>query len=321
MSKRNLIVDAYNLFTRHYVAHPAMSENGEQIGGIVGFFNNLVNMTERTNPDRVIVVWESGGSKRKRDLFPDYKRGRRPQKLNRYYENDIPDTIQNRNFQVALLVDLISCFPVTQLYVDDSEADDAIGYMCKYKLSTDENVVISSDHDFYQLLDKTTIIWSPTLKSYVNVNKVVDRFGVHPNNFCLAKSITGDSSDNIPGVKGVSYKTLVKYFDKFSLEEDYLVSDFIEDAKKLSETKKLKILGYIESSNNLIKRNWKLIHLDVNNLSSFQVTKINEKIEKVDLSCDNMKAHKILKNSGIKNLDLIRANFILKRLKKGNNEY
>ena len=110
-------------------------------------------MTERVSPKRVYVVWESGGSKRKRDLFPDYKQGRRPQKLNRYYEQDIPDTIQNRNYQVKLLVDILSCFPVTQLYVEDSEADDAIGYMCKYKLHTDENVVISSDHDFYQLLN------------------------------------------------------------------------------------------------------------------------------------------------------------------------
>ena len=112
---RNLIIDAYNLFTRHYVAHPAMSENGDQIGGVVGFLNNLVNMTERVNPQRVYVIWESGGSKRKRDLFSDYKKGKRPQKLNRYYDQDIPDTVQNRNYQVKLLVDILSCFPVTQI--------------------------------------------------------------------------------------------------------------------------------------------------------------------------------------------------------------
>jgi len=316
MSNRNLIIDAYNLFTRHYVAHPAMSVNGEQIGGVVGFFNNLVQMVERTNPTRVIIVWESGGSKRKRDLFPDYKQGKRPQKLNRYYEQDIPDTLQNRNVQIGLLVNLISCFPVTQMYIEDSEADDAIGYMCKYKLSSDENVVLSSDHDFYQLLNKRTIIWSPTLKSFVNTKKVIERFNVHPNNFCLAKSISGDSSDNIPGVKGVSYKTLSKYFQKFKNENDYLIDDFLLDAKTLSESKNLKILNEIKSSEALIRRNWRLVHLDVNNLVHYQTSKIDEKIENYDDTCDNMTAHKILKNSGITGIDLIRSNFILKRLKR-----
>ena len=213
ISNRIIIIDAYNLFTRHYIAHPGMSKNGEQVGGVVGFFNNLTRLVERINPERVYVVWEGGGSKRKRDLYPDYKKGRRPAKMNRYYE-DIPDSIENRNFQIKILVALLSNFPITQIYVEGSEADDAIGYMAKYKLSNQNIVVISSDHDFYQLISDRLIIWSPTLKSFVNEKKVIERFNVHPNNFCLAKSISGDTSDNIPGVKGVSFKTLSKYFPK-----------------------------------------------------------------------------------------------------------
>lgn len=315
MSKRNLIVDAYNLFTRHYVAHPAMSVNGDQIGGVVGFFNNLISLVERSNPQRVIVVWESGGSKRKRDLYPDYKKGKRPQKLNRYYDQDIPDTVQNRNFQVNLLVNLLSCFPITQLYVEDSEADDVIGYMCKYKLRSDENVVISSDHDFYQLLDNKTIIWSPTLKSFVNAKKAFERFNIHPNNFCLAKAISGDPSDNIPGVKGVSYKTLSKYFKKFKGSEDYLIDEFLKDVNDLSTKKKLKCLKEIKDSEDVIRRNWKLVLLDVNNLAGHQVLKIDEKLQNNDLKYDQVAAHKMLKNACIENIDLIRANFILKRLR------
>ena len=195
ISNRVMLVDAYNLFTRHYVAHPGMSKNGEQVGGIVGFFNNLVRLVERTNPEHVYVVWESGGSKRKRDLYPEYKKGKRPAKLNRYYE-DIPDTVQNRNFQIKMLVSLMSKFPITQIYVEDAEADDAIGYIAKYKLSNRNKIVISSDHDFYQLISEKLIVWSPTLKSFVNTQKVIDRFGIHPNNFCLAKSISGDSSNH-----------------------------------------------------------------------------------------------------------------------------
>ena len=75
---RVLIIDAYNLFTRHYIAHPGMSKNGDQVGGIVGFFNNLINLVEKTNPEEVYVIWEGGGSLRKGAIYPDYKKKKKP---------------------------------------------------------------------------------------------------------------------------------------------------------------------------------------------------------------------------------------------------
>ena len=316
ISNRVMLVDAYNLFTRHYVAHPGMSKNGEQVGGIVGFFNNLVRLVERTNPEHVYVVWESGGSKRKRDLYPDYKKGKRPAKLNRYYE-DIPDTVQNRNFQIKMLVSLMSKFPITQIYVEDAEADDAIGYIAKYKLSNRNKIVISSDHDFYQLISEKLIVWSPTLKAFVNTQKVIDRFGIHPNNFCLAKSISGDSSDNIPGIKGVSFKTLAKYFPKFSKPDNYLIEDFLSDVEELKKTKKLKILERLSCTleQNTIYRNWKLVHLDVNNLVHSQIQKIDEKVENSKLTVDNIGAHKLLNEHGIVNIDLFKAKMLFRNFK------
>ena len=316
ISNRVIIVDAYNLFTRHYVAHPGMSKNGEQVGGIVGFFNNILRLVERTNPEHVYVVWESGGSKRKRDIYPEYKLGRRPANLNRYYD-DIPDTVQNRNFQIKLLISLMSKFPITQIYVEDAEADDAIGYMAKYKLSNRDKIVVSSDHDFYQLICKNLIVWSPTLKDFVNDKKVIKRFGVHPNNFCLAKCISGDQSDNIPGVKGVSFKTLSKYFPKFSKEDDYIMDDFFKDVEDLKKSKKLKILKSLSDKNNqeLIKRNWRLVYLDVNNLVHKQTQKIDEKVENLTSTVDNMGAHKLLNEHGIINIDLFKAKMLYRNVK------
>ena len=313
---RIVIVDAYNLFTRHYIAHPGMSKNGDQIGGIVGFFNNLVRLVERINPSQIYVIWESGGSKRKRDLYPDYKKGRKPVSLNRYYD-DLPDTVQNRNYQITTLISLLNKFPITQIYVEDAEADDAIGYMSKYKLKHKNKIIISSDHDFYQLINKQLIIWSPTLKDFVNTYKVLKRFGVHPNNFCLAKSISGDSSDNIPGIKGISFMTLVKYFPKFSKEEDYLMDEFFNDVKELKKTKKLKILDRLSSTveENTVRRNWKLVLLDINNLAACQVKKIDEKVENITSAVDNMGAHKLLNENGITNIDIFKAKIIFKNVK------
>lgn len=316
ISNRIIIIDAYNLFTRHYVAHPGMSKNGDQVGGIVGFFNNTLRLVERINPERVYVVWEGGGSQRKRDLYKDYKQGRKPIKMNRYYD-DIPDSLENRNFQIKTLVALLNKFPVTQIYVEGSEADDAIGYMVKYKLNKQSSIIVSSDHDFYQLIGKNTIVWSPTLKSFVNDKKVIERFGIHPNNFCLAKSISGDSSDNIPGIKGVSFKTLAKYFPKFSKEEDYLMDDFFNDVKELKKTKKLKILDRLSSTfeENIVRRNWKLVHLDVGNITQHQVKKIDQKIENYDFAMNNIGAHKLLNESGILNIDLLKAKILFKNMK------
>ena len=74
---------------------------------------------------------------------------------------------------------------------------------------------------FYQLVDEDCIIYSPNSKSFINTDKVLEKYGVHPHNFCLAKSIVGDKSDNIPGVPGVGYKKLAKEFSELLLKEDF----------------------------------------------------------------------------------------------------
>ena len=315
---RYLIIDGLNLFTRHYIAHPAMSENGEQIGGMVGFFNNLVRQIMSSRPEKVFIVWEGGGSKRKRDLYPDYKKGSRPQKLNRYYE-DIPDTLKNRNFQLQNLIKLLSLVPVCQIYVEDAEADDAIGFISKNTFKQKNKIIISSDHDFYQLLDAKTIIWSPTLKTYVNSNKVRERYNIYPENFCLAKCVVGDNSDNIPGIKGVGYKSLVKCIGDLSSDHEMTISELIDICKENKKTSKRQAYTRIVEGEDLIKRNWKLVHLDTNNLNHFQVEKIKNKIENSALAWKNIEANKLLIELGIKSIDLLTCNQTFKILRNQNN--
>ena len=77
-------------------------------------YYNVVNMIEKCNPESVIIVWEGGGSKRKRDLYPDYKKGKRPPKMNRYYDKEeLPDSLENRNFQMSTLIGILSNLPVS----------------------------------------------------------------------------------------------------------------------------------------------------------------------------------------------------------------
>jgi|TARA_R110000772_G_scaffold193188_2_gene304085 DNA polymerase-1 len=314
---RVLLIDGLNLFTRHFIANPAMSENGDHVGGVSGFFNAMMYLVEKCKPESVIVIWEGGGSDKKRGLFKDYKKGSRPQKLNRYYEDDIPSTYENRSYQLKTLIAILSCVPVCQTYISGAEADDAIGYLSKYLLKEKNKIIISSDHDFYQLVNEKTIIWSPTLKAFVDKEKVIERFGIHPNNFCLAKSITGDPSDNIPGVKGVGYKSLSKRFQKLTESNEYMLYDMIVDAKSMARPKGPKIFENIVNNESLIRRNNKLVLLDTNNLSLTHIQKIESDIENFIPAWNNMNMQKILKASTIKTIDPLRWNYLLRNLKKG----
>ncbi len=314
---RVILVDGLNLFTRHFIANPAMSENGDHVGGIVGFFNSLMKMIEKCNPEAVVVVWEGGGSVKKRGLFKEYKMGSKPQKLNRYYDDDIPDTYENRSYQLRTLINILFNTPVCQTYISGAEADDAIGYLSKYLLREKNKIIVSSDHDFYQLIDEKTIIWSPTLKKFVDTNRVIERFGIHPNNFFLAKSISGDPSDNIPGIKGVGYKTLSKRLPKLKEANEYILSDLIADAQSLIKPKGPKAYENIVNGESLIRRNAKLVLLDTNNLSLEHIKKIESDIENFEPVWNNIGVHKILRESTITSIDPQRWNYLLKKLKKG----
>lgn len=303
-----LIVDALNLFTRHYVAHPALNSNGGHVGGIVGFLYSVISLVERYKPSEVAIIWEGGGSTRRRAIYSEYKSKRRPQKLNRYYEKDIPDTVENRNYQIATLVHLLGFLPAMQVYVPDCEADDVIGYMSKYAFKDKRKVIVSSDRDFYQLLDNKTIIYSPTWKKLVTFKEVKEKFGISPENFCLAKAICGDPSDNISGVKGVGFKTLSKRFPELRESTSVEISDIIDVCNmNISEGTKIKAYQEIVSSEDLIRRNWKLIYLDTVNLSASQIQKINYLIDTFAVSRNKIHMMRALIKEGIQSFNIDRA--------------
>ena len=302
-----LLVDGLNLFTRHFVAHPATASTGKHVGGIVGFLYSIVEFVERFRPNHIFVIWEGGGSSRRRSIYSEYKKKRRPEKLNRFYDDDIPDTVENRNHQISTIVDILKQSPVNQIYIPDCEADDVIGYLCKYRFKDNRKLIISSDKDFYQLLNNNTIIYSPTWKKLVTSKDVLEKFGISPENFCLAKSICGDPSDNINGVKNVGFKTLSKRFPDFSKNKSLTIQDVVDtSADMVKEGTSLKAVINISESEDLIKRNWKLIYLDTLSLSSGQISKINYLIDNLDISRDKITMMRIFIREGIQTFNVDR---------------
>ena len=143
-----MVVDALNLFMRNFTVNPSMSNKGQHVGGFIGFLKSLSILCDRVRPKDVIIVWEGGGSPRRRAIYKEYKQNRRPIKLNRFYGNEIPDTVDNRDVQVTLTIESLRKTAVKQLYISDCEADDVIGYIVKHKLGGDRCVIVSSDKDF-----------------------------------------------------------------------------------------------------------------------------------------------------------------------------
>ena len=105
--------------------------------------------------------------------------------------------------------------------------------------------------------------------------------------------------------------------NRFGSSEDYLVSDFFDDVDELSKIKKLKIIDELlkVQTRDLIRRNWKLVLLDIQNLVLHQTKKIDEKVENPKKTMNNMGAHKLLNESGISNIDLLKAKMLFKNIK------
>jgi len=275
--KKILLIDGLNAFTRNFAAYPQLDKNGLSIGGVVGTLKTLKKLIMLTGCNLVVFCWEGGGSSRRRSLYSDYKATRKPEKLNRFYEDDIPETEENRNRQVKLLVSLMQHLPVCQLYVEDAEADDLIGYLCSHKFKDNEKIIVSSDKDFYQLIDEKTTIYNLHKKQFLDEKYILDNFQITPQNFALAKTLCGDVSDNIKGVKGLGFKTVAKKFPMLSLKDSFLLEDLISYSSV--RIKESQLYKRVVESEELIKLNWRLVYLNGTMLSAQQISKIDSRLD------------------------------------------
>jgi len=294
-----LLIDAMNIFVRSYVVNPSMSEHGHHVGGTLGFMKSLGSYCRRFSPNRIIVIWEGGGSPRRRALLKEYKGNRKPIRLNRsdIYE-DIPDSQENFNYQVAATTKLLAFSAAEQMYVSDCEADDVIGYLAKYFLE-DDIIIASSDKDFYQLLSPRVKMYSPTKKKFITHEDVLEEHNISCTNFVTARSFVGDNSDNICGIRGVGLKTLAKRFPILRNDEFVSCDDIIKLCSEVPEAKRIKLHRNVLAAESIVKRNWKLMYLDTSNLSADQILKIKQKAQYKSIKADKIGMIRNLIQEGI----------------------
>jgi len=245
-----LIIDGLNNFIRTWAASPATNSDGQHIGGIVGFLQTIALAIRTLGPTRTIIVFDGkGGSVRRKKLYPEYKAGRKPLKRPNRVEGLSDDNeSENMRRQFRRLLEYLGCLPVTFMSVENIEADDAIAYIGKQILRDSKITIMSTDKDFYQLVDDRISVWSPTRKILYDRKRLEEEFEIKSENFIYYRMIDGDKSDNINGVKGMALKTIRK---KFPFLKDQIIPNLEEflNVSKYTEFKEL------------LERNYKLMQL------------------------------------------------------------
>jgi len=234
-----LLVDATNNFLRNWTVVPTINSNGVANGGVVGFLRSLGYFVNLSQPSKVILVWDGpGGSKRRKAIKEEYKGNRSPPRINREYDFSADNPEQNKIDQRLRLGQYLKDLPVIEITIPDIEADDVIAYLSAY-YSDDDIVIASGDKDFYQLITDRIKIFSPTAKEFIDIDSVYRRYTIYPNNFCLARAVIGDKSDNLKGVKGIGEKKLLKFFPCFSEKNTINLQYFFELCEQNLEKYKL----------------------------------------------------------------------------------
>lgn len=275
--KTVLLVDGTNSFIRNYVTHSSTTSNGVPYGGLVGFLRSLRYHIELTGAKKVVIAFDApGGSKKRKAINKDYKQGRKPVKLNRIFQLNETQESQNKTYQFLNLLEYLQDLPVTTVCIEDIEADDVIGYLNGY-FSDYKKVIISCDHDFYQLLEAgKTEVFIPTKKVFYTEHDCIKEFNVHPVNFALARAIAGDKSDNIPGIRGVGLKTAVRMYQAFSMPKKVSLNELIEFC---SQQKSKKYLTFVEHQK-MLEDNYTIMRLDEILIGAHSVSQIKNSLQR-----------------------------------------
>ena len=300
-NKRVLIVDQLNLFFRNYIVNPSLSTDGSPIGGLRGCIQSLQKVVRESKPDMIVICWDGEGGSRKRKLLKkDYKAGRKPIRLNRSVRNMTEQQeVDNKLWQQSRLVEYYNQIPVIQFMFKSTEADDIIAYVARHpSLKDHEKIILSSDKDFFQLLDERTVLYRPIQKEVLNQNSIVEKFDIHPNNFAIARAMAGDKSDNIEGLGGMGLKTISKRFPFLKEEKEAMLSDLVEYSKSQLEERPLKAYQNVLEKKDILARNYKMMQLYAPILTIDAKKLVNDTLEDPDNSFNKTELLKMMIKDG-----------------------
>ena len=260
--ERILMIDGLNLFFRNFAMMNMVNPEGIHVGGLGGFFRSLGAEIRRVNPTQVYVVFDGAGSSNNRkNLLPEYKSGRDLQRITNWEAFDnLEDEHDAKVDQIVRIIQYLKTLPVKTIGIPKVEADDVIAYLSNIipKDPKDKVFIVSSDKDFLQLINKNVIVYRPMEKEFYTEETVVEKFKMSPTNFILYKTLMGDNSDKVAGVKGLGPKKLYKLFPELS-EKDMTLDDVYNICE--SKFKENVIYARIIQNIDALERNYKIMDL------------------------------------------------------------
>ena len=259
-----LILDGLNLFFRNFAMMNMVNPDGVHIGGLGGFFRSLGAMIRQTNPTSVYVVFDGAGSTvNRKNLISEYKGTRNLQRITNWDAFDnIEEEHDSKIDQIVRIIQYLKLLPVKTTILDKVEADDIIAVLAE-KLVEKHNstcFIVSSDKDFLQLVTDKIIVYRPMEKEYYTPKVVEEKFGLLPHNFILHKTLLGDNSDNIKGIKGLGEKGIFKKFPELKTQEMNLDDIFDICARKYKDHV---VYSRIIQDQSRIETNYKVMDLSV----------------------------------------------------------
>lgn len=243
---RVLILDGLNCWLRICASMSVINDNGIHVGGIIGMLRTIGKEIRDFDATRCIVVFDgAGGSLRRRKIFPNYKMNRtgrfKPKRPDGYELTDDEED-ESLRWQMSRVFKYLECFPVQTVTIDNIEADDTIAHICAHYSGKSNKIrIVSTDRDFLQLVSDQVEVYSPVKKILYHPNNIWEEFGFHTSNYLLYRTLTGDVSDNIPGISGVGLKTMLKYFPEL-IENDMDIDDLISICEQRVQEKKPKVI-------------------------------------------------------------------------------
>jgi DNA polymerase I len=223
------LLDGMALVYRSFFAlQQARMSNREGVptGAVFGFLSTLLKIVEVYHPEHIAVAFDSREKTFRHDRYAPYKANR-------------PAPPEELVTQIELIHELIRAFGIPLVIMPGFEADDLIGSAARRFENECRIFIVTPDKDMAQLVHNGVRILKPGKKQNdfesMGIDEVTEQFGVPPRQFIDFLTLTGDTSDNIPGAKGIGPKTATTLLDKYgSLDELYRHLDDLspEDEKQ-----------------------------------------------------------------------------------------
>ncbi len=242
MKDRIFVIDGSSYLYRAFHAMPPLStSSGKPTGAVKGVTNMLINLKKESEGSPIIVVFDAKGKTFRSDIYKEYKANRPP----------MPDELREQLEPIKSICRAIG-FPLIE--ISGVEADDVIATIAHMAKDANYKCVISSlDKDLMQLVEDPNTTMMNTMKHIIfNEEKVFKKFGVKPNQVRDMLALTGDSSDNIPGVPKVGQKTAAKWLNEYGN---------LEGIKKNAESITGVVGENLRNSLNDLDRNVELVSL------------------------------------------------------------